>query len=184
MWITPEKGQLIKTAPICWKQSNHTKLYPDSTKPSGFSSKSLCNPTITVNHMNSADSVILPGTDWVKSPGIWFLAPNGTHWICGANLWPQLSPGWTAKCTLGLLFAHGQILNELPHNPINFPIQQVRWTPSVFHWYDYLAAIFVPSLGTADIIFREEALTNLTRRASNDNMMETAAFNSRQALMC
>ena len=58
MWTTPEKGQLIKTAPICWKQNNHTKLYPDSTKPSGFSSKSLCHPTITVNHMNSADSVI------------------------------------------------------------------------------------------------------------------------------
>ena len=58
VWITPEKGQLIKTAPISWKQNNHTKLYPDSTKPSGFLSKSLCNPTITVNHMNSSDSVI------------------------------------------------------------------------------------------------------------------------------
>ena len=50
--------------------------------------------------------------------------------------------------------------------------------------YDFLAAIFLPSLGTTDIILREEALTNFTREASNDNMMEIAAFNSRQALMC
>ena len=39
MWITPEKGQLIKTAPICCGQSNHTKLYPDSIKPLGFLTK-------------------------------------------------------------------------------------------------------------------------------------------------
>ena len=70
------------------------------------------------------------------------------------------------------------------HDSINLSIPQVKWTPSVFHWYDYLAAIFVPSLGTTDIILREEALTNLTRQASNDNMMENAAFDSRQALMC
>ena len=31
MWITPEKGQLTKIAPICWGQNNHTKLYPDCT---------------------------------------------------------------------------------------------------------------------------------------------------------
>lgn len=69
------------------------------------------------------------------------------------------------------------------HDSVNLSILQVKWTPSGFHWYDYLAAIFVPSLGTPDIILREEALTNLTRQASNDNMMENAAFDSRQALM-
>lgn len=31
-WVTSEKGQLIKAAPICWEQNNHTKLYPNSTK--------------------------------------------------------------------------------------------------------------------------------------------------------
>ena len=134
MWISPEKGQSLKKAPICWEQNNHIKFYPDCTKTLEFLSNTLCNQIIIVNHINSTDSVIWSGIDWVNSPGIWFLAPNGTHWICGTNLWPQLPPGWTAKCTLGLFFAHGQILNELPHNPINFPILRMRWTPSVFHW--------------------------------------------------
>ena len=29
---------------------------------------------------------------------------------------------------------------------------KIRWARSVFHWYDYLAAAFVPSLGTTDVM--------------------------------
>ena len=29
---------------------------------------------------------------------------------------------------------------------------KTRWARSVFHWYDYLAAAFVPSLGTTDVM--------------------------------
>ena len=34
---------------------------------------------------------------------------------------------------------------------------------SVFHWYDYLAAVFVPSLGTTDVILQVDTLIGFTR---------------------
>ena len=56
------------------------------------------------------------------------------------------------------------------------------WTRSWFH-YNYLAVIFVPSLGTTDIRLKVEALTNFTRQALNDSTMAIAALNSEQALL-
>lgn len=42
----------------------------------------------------------------------------------------------------------------------------------------------MPSLGTTDIRFSVEALTNFTRQALNDSTMAIAALNSEQALLC
>ena len=39
----------------------------------------------------------------------------------------------------------------------------------MFQWYDYLAALFVPSLGTTDIMVKVEALTNFTNQALLDS---------------
>lgn len=69
----------------------------------------------------------------------------------GTNLWPWLAPGWVGRCTLGLAFAHGNIRPTI-QEPLNVPSLRARWSRSVFHWYDYLAATFVPSLGTTDIM--------------------------------
>ena len=41
------------------------------------------------------------GADWVRQPEIHWVAPNGTQWICGTNLWPWLPSGWIERCTLG-----------------------------------------------------------------------------------
>lgn len=57
------------------------------------------------------------------------------------------------------------------------------WTRSWFH-YNYLAVIFVPSLGITDIRLKVEALTNFTRQALNDSMMGIAALKSEKALIC
>ena len=35
----------------------------------------------------------------------------------------------------------------------------------MFRWYDYLAALFVPSVGTTDMMVKVEALTNFTKQA-------------------
>ena len=80
-----------------------------------------------------------------------------THWLCGTNLWPWLPPGWIGMCTLGLAFAHGNIRSTI-QEPLNLPSLQARWSRSIFHWYVYLAALFVPSLGTKDVMIRVEAL--------------------------
>ena len=44
------------------------------------------------------------------------------------------------------------IFSELPEKPANLPHLRTPWTRSVFHWYGYLAAIFVPAKGTTDIM--------------------------------
>ena len=31
-----------------------------------------------------------PSSDWKYNPGIHCVAPNGTQWLCGFNLWPWL----------------------------------------------------------------------------------------------
>ena len=51
-----------------------------------------------------------------------------------------------------LSFTHGFIFSEIPEKPSNLPHLITRWARSIFHWYDYLAAVFVPSLGTTDIL--------------------------------
>ena len=85
-----------------------------------------------------------PGTDWDWiSQSLW-LDPNGTYWICGPYVFAWLSPGWIGRCTLGLAFTHGFMLSELPEKPANLLDLKTWWARSVFHWYDYLAALLFP----------------------------------------
>ena len=78
-------------------------------------------------------------------------------------LWAWLPPGWLGSCTLGLAFTHGFTFSELPEKPAKLQHLRTRWTKSVLNWYDYLAAIFVLSLGTTDIMLRVDALTDFTQ---------------------
>ena len=110
-----------------------------------------------------------------------WLAPNGTYWIYGSYLWAWLPLGWIGRCTLGLAFTHGFIFSELPEKPANFPHLKTRWARSVFHWYHYLAAVFVPSLGTTDVMLRVDALTNFTQQALQDSQKAISALNAEQA---
>ena len=61
-----------------------------------------------------------------------------------------------------------------------YPDGQGRWSRSVFHRYDYLAAIFVPSLGTMDIMIRVEAPTNFTQRTLHDSLRAIQALKTEQ----
>ena len=61
------------------------------------------------------------------------------------------------------------MLSELPEKPSNLPDLKTWWARSVFHWYDYLAAVFVPSWGTTDIMLRVDALTTFTQQALQDS---------------
>ena len=83
--------------------------------------------------------------------------------MCGSYLWAWLPPGWIGRCTLRLDFIHDFMVSEFPERPANLPHLKTHWTRSVFHWYDYLAAIFVPSLGTTDVMLRLDALSLLIR---------------------
>ena len=60
-----------------------------------------------------------------------------------------------------------------------YPHLKTRWARSVFHWYDYLAAVFVPSLGTIDVMLRVDALTNFTQEALQDPHKAISAHNAK-----
>ena len=62
------------------------------------------------------------------------------------------SPGWIGRYILCLAFTHGFIFSELPEKPANLSHLKTSCARSVFHWYDYLATIFVPSLRTTDVM--------------------------------
>ena len=182
MWVTPEKGQLVMIADICWEQDVHTIGYNNrmidkkNLKPMGFLQTEQCYKTYKVTY-DPNQSPQWPGRDWKFNPRIRWIAPNGTHWLCGTNLWPWLPSGWIGRCTLGLAFANGNI-RPIIQKPLNLPSLWARWSRLVVHWYDYLAAIFVPSLDTKDMI-RVEALTNFTQRALNDSLRAIQALNTK-----
>ena len=60
--------------------------------------------------------------------------------------------------------------------PANLPHLKTQWASSVFHWYDYLATVFVPSLGTTDVMLRVDALTNFTQQALQDSQKVLKVF--------
>ena len=91
------------------------------------------------------------------------------------------SPWWIGRCTLGLAFTPGFIFSELPEKPANLPHLKTRWARSVFPWYDYLAAVFVASLGTTGVMLRVDALTNFTQQALQDSQKSISALNAEQA---
>ena len=111
------------------------------------------------------------------------MVPNGTQWLCGLNLWPWLPISWVGRCTLGFAFAHGSIKPNLQQAPVNLPYLRARWTKSVFQWYEYIAALFVPSIGTTDIMIQVEVLTNFTKQALLDSTKAIQALNEEQIQM-
>lgn len=64
----------------------------------------------------------------------------------------------------------------------NFPFQKARWDCSVFHWYNYLSALFVPSIGLEDLKAYIEAPTKFTQRALNTSLPFLAAEMSEAVL--
>ena len=53
----------------------------------------------------------------------------------------------------------------------------------MFQWYEYIAALFIPSIGTTDIMINVEALTNLTKQALLDKTKAIQALKEKQIQM-
>ena len=53
----------------------------------------------------------------------------------------------------------------------------------MFRWYEYVAALFVPSIRTTDIMIKVEALTNFTKQALLDRTKAIKALNEEQIQM-
>ena len=146
-------------------------------KQLGLLPQEICKVIIPVfSNPNSGPPFAWPGTDWDWISQSRWLAPNGTYWICGSYLWARLPPGWIGRWTLGLAFTHGFIFSELPEKPANLPHLKTQWARSAFHWCDYLAAVFVPSLGTTDVLLWADALTNFTQQVLQDSQKAISAL--------
>ena len=53
----------------------------------------------------------------------------------------------------------------------------------MFQWDDYLAALFVPSVGTMNVMVKVEALTNFTKQSLLDSTKAIQALNEEQIQM-
>ena len=53
----------------------------------------------------------------------------------------------------------------------------------MFQWYAYIAALFLPSIGTTDTMIKVEALTNFTKQALLDRTKAIQALNEEQIQM-
>ena len=53
----------------------------------------------------------------------------------------------------------------------------------VFHWYDHLAATFVPSVGLENVISHIEALAKFTQNTLNGSNQATSLLNSEVSMM-
>ena len=53
----------------------------------------------------------------------------------------------------------------------------------MFQWYEYIATLFLPSIGTTDIMIKVEALTNFTKQALLDRTKAIQALNEEQIQM-
>ena len=124
-----------------------------------------------------------PGSDWKNNPGIRSVVPNGTQRQRGLNLCPWLPVCWVSRCTLGFAFAQGSIKPSLQQAPVNLPYLHARRARSVFQWYDYIAALFIPSIGTTDTMTEVEALTNFMKQGLLDNTKVTQTLNEEQIKM-
>ena len=133
----------------------------------GYLSPKQCKWTFEVTY-HPNQSIHCPGSDWKYNPGICWMVPNGTHWLCGPNLWPWLPIKLAGRCTVGFTFAHGSIKPNLPQALVNLPYLHARWTRSVFQWCEHIAALFLPSIGTTDIMIKVEGLTSFTKQALLD----------------
>ena len=79
------------------------------------------------------------------------------------------------------------LLMEVLSHPYNKPQQicliDIQLARSVFQWYDYTAALFVPSIETTDIMIKVEALTNFMKQALLDNTKAIQVLNAEQIQM-
>ena len=53
----------------------------------------------------------------------------------------------------------------------------------MFQSYEYIAALFMPSIGTTDIMIKVEALTNFTKQALLDRTKAILALNEEEIQM-
>ena len=53
----------------------------------------------------------------------------------------------------------------------------------MFRWYEYIAALFVPSIGTTDIMIKVEAFSNFTKQTLLDRTKTIQALNEEQIQM-
>ena len=87
-------------------------LSSNELKHLGYLATKCCLQIIQVTY-NPDKTPMQPGMDQGFNPEVHWLALNEMYQICGTNLWSCLLPEWVGCCTLGLAFAHGNIMKTL-----------------------------------------------------------------------
>ena len=105
---------------------------------------------------------------------------------CSLGVRPTPTPtghGVTFDTNASVTKASPTCWKSAPVAPINRPYLHARWTRSVFQWYEYIASLFVLSIGTTDIMIKVEALTNFTKQPLVVRTKAIQALNEEQIQM-
>ena len=108
----------------------------------GWISLEPCNHSVTSEDSDRC------GTNWLCHPhlGIYWVTPKGTQWLLGTNLWLWLPPGMLGWRSLGFPWVQDRT-HPIVTNTASLPLLEARWACFVYHEYDHLATVFVPSAG-------------------------------------
>lgn len=145
----PRCGHLSTWAPLCWEQRVILDRTNSVVQNMRWVSPELYSHSVTLKGqcLHGTDRSCCLGIYWVVTMG-----PNGhvAH-ISGGHFHLGYSLGTGGFCCLVTITA-------------NLPLLKARWAHSVFHYYDGLAAIFVPSIGLVGVLAQIEALLNSPSR--------------------
>ena len=119
----------------------------------------------------------MPGQELI---GTGYLSHAGLLQMGSIGYVAFLPSGWIGRCTLGLALTHGFLFSELPEKPANLSHLKTRWARFAFHWYDYLAAVFFPSLGTTDVMLQVDVFINFTQWPFQNSEKAISAPNDEQ----
>ena len=141
----------------------------------GYHQKEVCSHSVSLKNRNWF------GPDWLSCPSIYWVALNGTQWLCGTNFWPRLPPGSLGHYTLGFPWAWEKVCPTVT-KIVKLPLLKATWALSVFHWYHHLAIIYVLSIGLEHIVAYIRALTKFTQ-ALNDSQQSLSLLNTERSLV-
>lgn len=165
MWLIPGYGQLSTWAHLRWEQKNHSK------------------------HNQSSRARNMGWYHWNYDIHGFAITGRPTGYLLGTHEWDSLVVchkylaslplGWLGCCTVRFPWEQRRVCLAVTEIA-NFSLLKARWACFAFHWYDYLAKVFVPSMGLEDVIAHTEGLTMC---AISDSQQSLSLSNTEMSLM-
>lgn len=97
--------------------------------------------------------------------------------VVGTNFWRWFPLWYLGQYTLYFPWIQERIYPK-ETKITSLPFLNTRWAHSVFHWWNHLATVFVPSIDLDDVTACIEALTEFTQQDLNDSWQSLSLLNT------